>query len=75
MLGDLGIEWTIIGHSERRNIFGESDEVSFKHLFGATRVRFNIRYSINELFHSIYNKKFCPKTIINVISQAQDESL
>ncbi|KAJ3095229.1 triosephosphate isomerase, partial [Phlyctochytrium planicorne] len=24
---DLGIEWTLIGHSERREIFGESDEL------------------------------------------------
>ena len=28
MLKDLGVYWTIIGHSERRNIFHESDEVS-----------------------------------------------
>jgi len=28
MLQDIGVEWTIIGHSERRKIFGESDEVS-----------------------------------------------
>lgn len=27
MLKDVGIDWVIIGHSERRNIFGESDEL------------------------------------------------
>lgn len=27
MLNDMGINWTILGHSERRHIFGESDEV------------------------------------------------
>ena len=27
MLKDLNIEWVILGHSERRNIFGESSEV------------------------------------------------
>lgn len=27
MLKDLGVEWTIIGHSERRHIFGESNKV------------------------------------------------
>lgn len=28
MLKDLGVEWSIIGHSERRNLFGEDDKVS-----------------------------------------------
>lgn len=27
MLKDIGIQWVILGHSERRNIFGESDEL------------------------------------------------
>ena len=27
MLKDLNVEWVILGHSERRNIFGESNEV------------------------------------------------
>lgn len=27
MLKDFGIEWVILGHSERRNIFGETDEM------------------------------------------------
>ena len=27
MLNDLGIHWTILGHSERRHIFGETDKV------------------------------------------------
>ncbi len=28
MLKDVGVEWVILGHSERRNVFGETDEVS-----------------------------------------------
>ena len=27
MLNDAGINWTILGHSERRHVFGESDRV------------------------------------------------
>jgi triosephosphate isomerase len=28
MLSDMGVKWVILGHSERRHVFGESDEVS-----------------------------------------------
>ena len=27
MIKDVGCEWVILGHSERRNVFGESDQV------------------------------------------------
>ena len=27
MLPNLGIEWVIIGHSERRDLYGEKDDV------------------------------------------------
>jgi len=27
MVKDVGAEWVILGHSERRNVFGESNEV------------------------------------------------
>lgn len=27
MIKDVGVEWVILGHSERRNVFGESDAV------------------------------------------------
>ena len=26
-MNDFGVEWTILGHSERRHVFGESDKV------------------------------------------------
>jgi len=28
MIKDIGATWVILGHSERRHVFGESDEVS-----------------------------------------------
>lgn len=28
MIKDVGAEWVILGHSERRNVFGETDAVS-----------------------------------------------
>ena len=28
MIKDMGCEWVILGHSERRHVFGEKDEVS-----------------------------------------------
>jgi triosephosphate isomerase len=27
MIKDIGARWVILGHSERRNVFGESDAV------------------------------------------------
>lgn len=29
MIKDNDLEWVILGHSERRNVFGESDEVGY----------------------------------------------
>lgn len=29
MIKSIGTKWVILGHSERRNVFGESDEVGF----------------------------------------------
>lgn len=29
MIKDCGVNWVILGHSERRHVFGESDEVTW----------------------------------------------
>ena len=31
MIKDLGCGWVILGHSERRHVFGESDAVSINY--------------------------------------------
>ena len=31
MVKDVGAQWVILGHSERRNVFGESNEVIKQH--------------------------------------------
>lgn len=37
MLKDLGVEYVIIGHSERRTLFGETDEIINKKLISALK--------------------------------------
>lgn len=32
MIKDCGVNWVILGHSERRHVFGESDEVILDNL-------------------------------------------
>lgn len=33
MIKDCGVNWVILGHSERRHVFGESDEVTWIDFF------------------------------------------
>lgn len=38
MIKDCGVNWVILGHSERRHVFGESDEVTQdNHIFALYR--------------------------------------
>ena len=37
MLTDLKVQWALLGHSERRHVFGESDELVAKRLEGALK--------------------------------------
>ncbi len=45
---DMGIRWTLIGHSERRQFFGETDETATRRLKQALQLGFNIIYCIGE---------------------------
>ena len=42
MLSDLGINWTLIGHSERRDIFGETDDLLGKKIAHCQAVGINV---------------------------------
>lgn len=48
MLKDLGVEYVIIGHSERRHIFGEADEVINKKLKKSLEAGLKIIFCIGE---------------------------
>lgn len=37
MIHDCGVNWVILGHSERRHVFGESDEVILDDFYAPTR--------------------------------------
>lgn len=45
---DIGAAWTLIGHSERRTLFGETDEVCLKKLKRTLETNLKIVYCIGE---------------------------
>jgi triosephosphate isomerase len=49
MLKDLGLPWVILGHSERRHIFGESDEVIGKKTAAALKHGVGVILCVGEL--------------------------
>ncbi|MBI2052279.1 MAG: triose-phosphate isomerase [Candidatus Sungbacteria bacterium] len=49
MLKDAGVTWVLIGHSERRRIFGESDEDVNKKIKAALAQDFNVIAAVGEL--------------------------
>lgn len=49
MLKDVGLPWVILGHSERRHIFGESDEVIGKKTAAALKHGLGVILCVGEL--------------------------
>ena len=48
MLKDLGVEWTLVGHSERRHVFGETDALLARRLEGTLRQGMKVIYCVGE---------------------------
>ena len=48
MLKELGIDWTLIGHSERRSYFGETNLICNKKMIKASQEGFTAVYCIGE---------------------------
>lgn len=48
MLEDLGVAWTIIGHSERRTLFGDDDETVFGKVQAALRHSLSVILCVGE---------------------------
>lgn len=48
-LADAGVKWVILGHSERRHVFGESDELLGKKIAAALAAGLHVIFCVGEL--------------------------
>ncbi|MFZ9595398.1 MAG: triose-phosphate isomerase [Bdellovibrionia bacterium] len=51
MLKDLGIHWSLVGHSERRQFFGETPETAQKRVLGLLEQGMNVIFCVGETRH------------------------
>lgn len=55
MLKDIGASWVLVGHSERRRLFGEDDEMVNKKMKVALENGFNVIAAVGELHKGDYS--------------------
>lgn len=75
MLKDIGIKWTILGHSERRNLFGESDAFIGGKLKHAQEAGLSVIYCVGEhLSEREAGKTFdvCERQLQTIVDNVQD---
>jgi triosephosphate isomerase len=48
MLSELGVGWAIVGHSERRSLFGETDETALERALAAQHAGLQVIFCIGE---------------------------
>lgn len=57
MIKDLGLQWVIIGHSERRHVFNESDKLITEKTLHAINSGLNVIFCIGEQLEERENGK------------------
>ncbi len=48
MLAELGVRWVVVGHSERRRLFGETDETATQRAAAAQRAGLSVIFCLGE---------------------------
>ncbi len=78
MLKDAGCTYVIIGHSERRHIFGETNEMLKKKVAAAQQAGLHVIYAIGELLEereSGKTEQVCEQQLKEVLTTDLDTSL
>ena len=65
MIKDVGVNWVILGHSERRHVFGESDEVPLRDLFLSSLITVTgFQWLLQQYLYYLYNTLLLPLTFL-----------
>lgn len=68
MLKDYGIKWVILGHSERRHVFGESDQLVAEKTAHALQVLYSVELTLND------ENAYCRKVLVSFYALARSST-